>query len=112
VIADIGAGDGRFLYAMSRHGRLGAKSYAIDVSPERVAAAVDAAPDVVGVVADATSLPLEDESVERRRLLAGDRARSRLASRRRRDRPQPSSPRLVVPRLRPAGTALLVDLPA
>ena len=64
VIADIGAGDGSVLYALSRHGRLGAKSYAIDASPERVAAAVEAAPDVVGVVADATSLPLEDKSVD------------------------------------------------
>jgi len=64
VIADIGAGDGSVLYALSRNGRLGAKSYAIDASSERVVAAEDAALGVVGVVADATSLPLEDESVD------------------------------------------------
>jgi ubiquinone/menaquinone biosynthesis C-methylase UbiE len=64
VIADIGAGDGSVLYALSRHGRLGEKSYAIDASPERVAAATNAAPGVVGMVADATLLPLEDDSVD------------------------------------------------
>jgi SAM-dependent methyltransferase len=64
VIADIGAGDGSVLYALSRHGQLGPKSYAIDASPERVAAAADVAPGVVGVVADATVLPLEDGSVD------------------------------------------------
>ena len=64
VIADIGAGDGSVLYALSRHDRLGAKSYAIDASPDRVEAAVDVAPGVVGVVTDATTLPLDDESVD------------------------------------------------
>jgi ubiquinone/menaquinone biosynthesis C-methylase UbiE len=64
IIADIGAGDGSVLYALSRHGRLGRKSYAIDASPERVTAAADAAPGVVGIVADATKLPLDDESVD------------------------------------------------
>jgi ubiquinone/menaquinone biosynthesis C-methylase UbiE len=64
LIADIGAGDGAVLYALSRQGRLGPKSYAIDASPERVAAAANVAPGVVGVTADATLLPLDDESVD------------------------------------------------
>jgi ubiquinone/menaquinone biosynthesis C-methylase UbiE len=63
-IADIGCGDGALIYALSRAGRLGELTYAVDRSAERVAAAADLAPGVHGVVADATCTTLPDESVD------------------------------------------------
>jgi SAM-dependent methyltransferase len=64
VIADLGAGDGRLLYALSRR-HLVEKAYVVDLSPERVAAAIALSPELVGVVADATSVAeIPDGSVD------------------------------------------------
>ena len=64
VVADIGCGDGAVLFALRSRGLLGTTSYAIDASADRVEAAEAAAPGVVGLVADATNLPLEDGTVD------------------------------------------------
>jgi SAM-dependent methyltransferase len=64
VIADLGCGDGSVLWALDRAGRLGTTAYAIDLSPDRVRAAEQAAEGVRGIVGDATSVPLEDGSVD------------------------------------------------
>src|SRR6476661_2683948 len=64
VVADIGCGDGAVLYALHSRGLLGDRSYAIDASADRVGAAETAAPGVVGLVGDATHLPLEGGSVD------------------------------------------------
>jgi ubiquinone/menaquinone biosynthesis C-methylase UbiE len=64
VIADVGCGDGALIYGLAQHGRLGATTYAIDLSPERVAAAEQVSPSVTGVVADATATTLPDASVD------------------------------------------------
>jgi ubiquinone/menaquinone biosynthesis C-methylase UbiE len=64
VVADIGCGDGAVLYALHSRGLLGDRSYAIDASAGRVGAAETAAPGVVGLVGDATNLPLENGSVD------------------------------------------------
>jgi SAM-dependent methyltransferase len=64
VIADIGAGDGRNIGPLYTRGRLGKRTYAIDLSPERLRVAETTAPGVVGIVGDATALPLKPQSVD------------------------------------------------
>jgi SAM-dependent methyltransferase len=65
VVADLGSGDGAILWALERRGLLGETAYAIDLSPERVAAAEQVSPKVRGIVADATQVTgLEDSSVD------------------------------------------------
>jgi glycosyltransferase involved in cell wall biosynthesis len=63
VIADLGCGDGAILHALHRSGHLGEPSYGIDVSDVRVDRA-ESIPGVVGIVADATTVPLPEESVD------------------------------------------------
>ena len=58
VIVDLGCGDGQLIHAMGAHGLLRDTTYAVDLSPERVARAVEMAPGVEGIVADAGSVPL------------------------------------------------------
>lgn len=64
VIADLGCGDGSTLWALERAGCLRDQTYAVDLSPDRVAAVRAALPRVEGIVADATRVPLPDESVD------------------------------------------------
>jgi 2-polyprenyl-3-methyl-5-hydroxy-6-metoxy-1,4-benzoquinol methylase len=65
VIADLGAGDGAVLWALQRRGLLGEIVYAIDLSPERVKRAQQLAPNIRGVVADATRVDLlSDQAVD------------------------------------------------
>ena len=59
-VVDLGCGDGALLHALSQAGLLGASSYAVDVSEIRVDVATKAATGVVGVVADASAVPLPD----------------------------------------------------
>ena len=63
VIADLGCGDGAVLAALEQLGLLEA-SFAIDLSPERVAAAERAVPSTVGIVASASATGLPDASVD------------------------------------------------
>jgi SAM-dependent methyltransferase len=63
VIADLGCGDGATLAALERR-RLVEASFAIDVSPERVAAAEQAVPGAIGIVASASATGLPDASVD------------------------------------------------
>jgi 2-polyprenyl-3-methyl-5-hydroxy-6-metoxy-1,4-benzoquinol methylase len=56
VVADLGCGDGAVLRSLHARGLLGPTTYAVDLSPERVAVAVGVAPGVVPIVADATSV--------------------------------------------------------
>ena len=62
-IIDLGCGDGANLYALHTLGRLGERSYAVDLSDIRVRRAAKI-PDVTGIVADATSVPLPDASAD------------------------------------------------
>jgi SAM-dependent methyltransferase len=55
VIADLGAGDGAILHALSRRD-LVERAYAVDLSPIRVAAAAALSPNFVGIASDATSI--------------------------------------------------------
>jgi SAM-dependent methyltransferase len=64
VVADLGCGDGTVLWTLHRRGLLTGPTYAVDVAPERVRRAEGVAPGVVGVVADATRVPLADGSVD------------------------------------------------
>ena len=64
VIADLGCGDGSIIWALGQAGKLGGLAYAVDLSPDRVRAAAQVAEGVRGIVGDATSVPLEDASVE------------------------------------------------
>lgn len=57
TIADLGCGDGAILYALHRQRRLGATTYAVDVSPERVRVAESVASGVRGIVADVIDVP-------------------------------------------------------
>ncbi len=52
------------IWALQREGRLGERTYAVDLSPDRVRAAEKVAPGVEGVVADATETTLADASVD------------------------------------------------
>jgi SAM-dependent methyltransferase len=64
-VADLGAGDGAVLWALEQRHLLGDTAYAVDISPERVAAAKLVSPRIRGVVADATDVrELPDESVD------------------------------------------------
>jgi len=65
VVADLGAGDGAVLWALKQHGLLPQSVYAVDLSPDRVAAAEDISGNVTGIVSDATDVrELADESVD------------------------------------------------
>jgi len=65
VVADLGCGDGAVIRALAERGLLGATTYAVDLSPERVEIAGRAAAGVQPIVADATSVDtLPDESVD------------------------------------------------
>jgi SAM-dependent methyltransferase len=65
VVADLGAGDGAVLWALKHRGLFPEKAYAVDLSPDRVAAAQDVSSNVIGIVADATDVQeLEDGSVD------------------------------------------------
>ncbi len=57
TLADLGAGDGQCLWALSRRGWLGDTTYAVDLAPERVAAVTAALPQIVGIVADTADIP-------------------------------------------------------
>ncbi len=59
-IVDLGCGDGATIWALHRRGLLGDITWAVDLSSTRVEAAISVAPGVIGVVADAASVPLED----------------------------------------------------
>jgi SAM-dependent methyltransferase len=64
-VADLGAGDGAVLWALEQRHLLGDAAYAVDISPERVAAARTISARIHGVVADATDVrELPDESVD------------------------------------------------
>jgi 2-polyprenyl-3-methyl-5-hydroxy-6-metoxy-1,4-benzoquinol methylase len=64
VIVDLGCGDGPTIWALHRKGRLGVTTFAVDLSQARVDNAVNAAPGVTGIVADAAHVPLPDRSVD------------------------------------------------
>ncbi len=57
VIADLGCGDGRMIGALANVGLLGDRTYAVDLSPDRVKRAEASAHGVLGIVADATNVP-------------------------------------------------------
>jgi SAM-dependent methyltransferase len=64
AIADLGCGDGAVIWALTQAGVVD-EVYAVDLSPERVAAAERAAPRVRGIVASATRVSaLPDASVD------------------------------------------------
>jgi SAM-dependent methyltransferase len=63
VIAELGCGDGANLRALYRANLLGDRTYGVDISDIRVERATSI-PGVTGIVADATSVPLPDESVD------------------------------------------------
>jgi SAM-dependent methyltransferase len=63
LIGDLGCGDGAILHALHVAGKLGDRSYGIDVSPVRVSRA-ESVPGVIGIVADAAHVPLADESLD------------------------------------------------
>jgi SAM-dependent methyltransferase len=63
VIADLGCGDGTVLAALEQR-RLVKASFAVDLSPERVAAAQRAVPSTTGIVASASSTGLPEASVD------------------------------------------------
>lgn len=56
ALADLGCGDGQFLWALSRRGWLGPIAYAVDLAPERVDAVAAVLPGVIGVVSDTTDV--------------------------------------------------------
>lgn len=65
VIADLGCGDGTTARALLADGLLGERTYLVDLSPERVAAAVAAIPGGVGIVGNASDVAeLPDGSVD------------------------------------------------
>jgi SAM-dependent methyltransferase len=64
VIADLGCGDGSILWALDRVGALREHTYAVDLSPDRVAAVSRVLPGLEGLVGDATSAPIADEAVD------------------------------------------------
>jgi 2-polyprenyl-3-methyl-5-hydroxy-6-metoxy-1,4-benzoquinol methylase len=63
TIADLGCGDGAVLAALARQ-NLVEGAIAVDISPERVAAAVRAVPEATGVVASASATDIPAESVD------------------------------------------------
>lgn len=63
-LVDLGAGDGSTLYALDRAGLLPPEVVAVDLSAERVALCETIAPQVRGVVGDATATGLPDGSAD------------------------------------------------
>lgn len=57
VLVDLGSGDGPMIWALRQAGLARGRVYAVDLSPERVAAAASIDDDVVGIVGDATRVP-------------------------------------------------------
>jgi len=62
-IADLGCGDGAVLAALAKQ-QLLHSAFAVDISPERVAAAKQTVPDAIAVVASASATGLPDASVD------------------------------------------------
>jgi 2-polyprenyl-3-methyl-5-hydroxy-6-metoxy-1,4-benzoquinol methylase len=60
VVVDLGCGDGALIWALHHRARLGSLTYAVDLSQARVDNAVQVAPGVTGIVADAAAVPLTD----------------------------------------------------
>ena len=61
-IADIGCGDGRFLFHVHDNGHTG-RLVGVDTSPKMVAA-TDALPGVTAIIGDAQQLPLDDDEFD------------------------------------------------
>jgi len=57
VLVDLGSGDGPMIWALREAGLATGRVYAVDLSPERVAAAAAIDDGVVGIVSDATRVP-------------------------------------------------------
>jgi SAM-dependent methyltransferase len=65
TIADLGSGDGAVLWSLNELGLLGEASYAIDLSPERVARAERISPKIRGIVADVANVAqVADQSLD------------------------------------------------